>query len=112
MRKSHYKLDASHIPNNLEMVMAAVRCGLRHIDEVAEHASLNRSQADWALAQLRDEGHVECRRTGSEPEWFALDQEPFETLFVPSEESSVWGAFGYPTGVIAPLVGRVHRLPG
>ena len=112
MRKTEYTLDATHTPNNLELVMAGLRIGLRTSDEVAEYAAISRTQAVWTLSQLSTEGHAEFVRGGSDAGWRAVDREPLDTVFVESESDSLWGVAGYPTGVIAPLVGRVHLLPG
>lgn len=112
MRKTVYQLDANHIPNNLELVMAGLRIGLHRVDELAAHADIERSQVEWALTKLRTDGHAEYRRQGPDAGWYALDDEPLDAIFVADDSHSVWGLLGYPTGVIAPLVGRVHRLPG
>lgn len=112
MRKTEFTLDATRVPNNIELVMAALRLGLRSADELADHASISRGQTDWALSQLRAEGHAEFRRDGRNTGWYATDDAPLNTIIVTGAADSPWTVLGYPAGVIAPLVGRVHRLPG
>lgn len=112
MRKSAYTLNASRVPNNAEMVLAGMRLGMRTADELADYAGISRAQADTALSQLRADEYAEFRRDGANSGWYPTAEVTFGTVIVAAEAGTPWGVFGYPTSVIAPLVGRVHRLAG
>jgi hypothetical protein len=113
MRKTEYTLDATRVPNNAELVLAALRAGLRFPDEIADHAGLTAAQTRLALEQLSRDDQAEYRfGLRSERGWFAIADAPLDAVFVSGEPHSPWAAFGYPAGAIIPLVGRVHRMAG